>query len=290
LKKYFIIVLNKVDLVDAPVVLAWKKYFEQEYPSIHVVLFTSCPAYNLRGNSQNKTGLKIRRRRGRMRMASEGALQVYQACHAIVKDQVDLSNWQRKIQDEMVASSQVDEEDDEDEPVKYDGTHEEVKDFDFEKHELYKNGTLTVGCVGFPNVGKSSLLNALMGKKVVSVSRTPGHTKHFQTIFLTNTVRLCDCPGLVFPSQVPRSLQVLMGSYPIAQLREPYASIRFLAERLDIPNLLAMQHPEGKGEEWSAMDICDAFAIKRGFYTGKKKNNCREYLLIVKLNNKQSSF
>ena len=26
--------------------------------------------------------------------------------------------------------------------------------------------------------------------------RTPGHTKHFQTIFLTKSVKLCDCPGL----------------------------------------------------------------------------------------------
>ena len=44
--------------------------------------------------------------------------------------------------------------------------------------------------------------------KVVSVSRTPGHTKHFQTIFLTRNVRLCDSPGLVFPSLVERPLQV----------------------------------------------------------------------------------
>ena len=44
--------------------------------------------------------------------------------------------------------------------------------------------------------------------QVVSTSRTPGHTKHFQTIFLTPNVRLCDCPGLVFPSIVSKQLQV----------------------------------------------------------------------------------
>jgi ribosome biogenesis GTPase A len=60
-------------------------------------------------------------------------------------------------------------------------------------------------------VGKSSLLNGLMGRKVVSTSRTPGHTKHFQTIFLTKTVRLVDCPGLIFPSLVPKELQVCDG-------------------------------------------------------------------------------
>ena len=67
---------------------------------------------------------------------------------------------------------------------------------------------ITIGCCGFPNVGKSSLLNSLFGKKVVSVSKTPGHTKHLQTLYLTNTVRLCDCPGLVFPSLVTKPLQV----------------------------------------------------------------------------------
>lgn len=61
---------------------------------------------------------------------------------------------------------------------------------------------------GFPNVGKSSVINSLVGRKVVSVSRTPGHTKYFQTYYLTPTVKLCDCPGLVFPSRVNKQLQV----------------------------------------------------------------------------------
>ena len=61
---------------------------------------------------------------------------------------------------------------------------------------------LTIGTIGYPNVGKSSLINSLMGKRVVSVSKTPGHTKHFQTIFINSKIRLCDCPGLVFPSKI----------------------------------------------------------------------------------------
>lgn len=267
LQKDMIIVLNKIDLVPATVVLAWKQYFEEKYKSLHVVLFTSCPSYNLRGNQENKTGLKIRRRRGRMKMAAEGALEVFKACKNIVKDEVDLHTWEQKILEEMNSASGTNDDDEEEDFVS-EKTHEEEKDFDFEKHVKFKDGIVTIGCVGFPNVGKSSLLNALYGRKVVSVSRTPGHTKHFQTIFLTNTVRLCDCPGLVFPSSVPRKLQVLMGSYPIAQLREPYAAIRYLAERIDLQKLLGLTHPE-KDDEWSAMDICDAFALKRGFLTSR---------------------
>lgn len=266
LKKHCIIMMNKIDLVESTVVLAWKKYFEEKY-NIQVVLFTSFPSYNLRGNTQNKTGLQVRRRKGKMKMSSEGAFEVYKACSSIVKNQVDLTKWHDKIQEE-INSSACDDENDEAE-VEVEKTLDETeKDFSFEEHEMFRNGVLTIGTVGFPNVGKSSVLNALMGKKVVSISRTPGHTKHFQTIFLTENVRLVDCPGLVFPSQTPKIMQVLLGSFPISQLREPYVSIRFLAERIDIPKLLSLNHPN-KEKEWSAMDICEAFALKRGFLTAK---------------------
>ena len=40
--------------------------------------------------------------------------------------------------------------------------------------------SFAAGLIGQPNAGKSTILNSIVGRKVVSVSRTPGHTKHFQ--------------------------------------------------------------------------------------------------------------
>ncbi|KAG1678847.1 Large subunit GTPase 1 [Nymphon striatum] len=54
----------------------------------------------------------------------------------------------------------------------------------------------TIGLVGYPNVGKSSTINAIFKEKKVSVSATPGKTKHFQTLFVDDGLCLCDCPGL----------------------------------------------------------------------------------------------
>ncbi|KAL4856594.1 GTPase LSG1-1 [Chlorella vulgaris] len=58
---------------------------------------------------------------------------------------------------------------------------------------------LVVGLTGYPNVGKSSTINALFGSKKTAVAPTPGKTKHFQTLNVTATLCLCDCPGLVLP-------------------------------------------------------------------------------------------
>lgn len=75
--------------------------------------------------------------------------------------------------------------------------------------------------VGYPNVGKSSVINAVLGKKKVGVASMPGKTKHFQTLKLTDTVTLCDCPGLVFPKvSESRAEMVLNGLYPIDTLKD----------------------------------------------------------------------
>lgn len=79
----------------------------------------------------------------------------------------------------------------------------------------------TVGLVGYPNVGKSSTINSLLTAKKVSVSATPGKTKHFQTLFLDKDLLLCDCPGLVMPSFVfTKAEMVIGGILPIDQMRD----------------------------------------------------------------------
>eukprot|EP01130_Rhizamoeba_saxonica_P000738 TRINITY_DN10664_c0_g1_i1.p1 TRINITY_DN10664_c0_g1~~TRINITY_DN10664_c0_g1_i1.p1 ORF type:complete len:612 (-),score=154.08 TRINITY_DN10664_c0_g1_i1:113-1948(-) len=125
---------------------------------------------------------------------------------------------------------------------------------------------VTLGLVGHPNVGKSTLINALVGKRVCSTSKSPGHTKHFQTIFLSESLVLCDCPGLVFPAvDMPRQLQILCGLYPIAQAREPYSSVQFIAERIPLEEVYKLEKLD-PGCPWSAWDICESYAEQRGFY------------------------
>ncbi len=84
-----------------------------------------------------------------------------------------------------------------------------------------KPGITTIGLVGYPNVGKSSTINAILQDKKVAVSETPGKTKHYQTLFFDDELLLCDCPGLVFPSFVStRGELILNGILPIDQMKD----------------------------------------------------------------------
>ncbi|KAI0766990.1 hypothetical protein C8Q74DRAFT_1354828 [Fomes fomentarius] len=58
--------------------------------------------------------------------------------------------------------------------------------------------SITVGIVGYPNVGKSSLINSLKRSKVCAVAAQPGHTKDLQTVQLERGLKIIDSPGVVF--------------------------------------------------------------------------------------------
>ncbi|XP_076436315.1 guanine nucleotide-binding protein-like 1 [Babylonia areolata] len=274
-----VVVLNKVDMAPPPLVAAWRSYLTAVFPGVRVVCFSSFP------DRPEDTASGLHSKQKKRLVKPLGPQELLDICRDLVKDKVNLDSWQEKLDTEDTSTSA---------PERH-GCHGGIDNPDkpsadmlqagaAEAHlagvyQRFRDGVLTIGCIGYPNVGKSSLLNGLVGRKVVSVSKTPGHTKHLQTIFLTPTVKLCDCPGLVFPSHVDKSLQIVSGIFPIAQVREPYSTVGYLAQRLDLPTLLHLTHPEMAGKppsaarskvvKWSAFDVCESWAVKCGYHTAK---------------------
>lgn len=134
---------------------------------------------------------------------------------------------------------------------------------------------LIVGLVGYPNVGKSSTINSLLGEKKVSVSSTPGKTKHFQTIHLSSSIMLCDCPGLVFPQFATTAAELVCdGVLPIDQLREYTGPVALVVRR--IPKMIlegiyglsirTKAKEEGGNGQVSAEDLLIAYASTFGLF------------------------
>lgn len=106
----------------------------------------------------------------------------------------------------------------------------DAEDDDSRRHDPSRR--LMVGLVGYPNVGKSSTINAIFGAKKTAVAPTPGKTKHFQTLNVSPAICLCDCPGLVFPRfAASKAEMVAAGVIPIDRLTDIRAPIEVAAAR-----------------------------------------------------------
>lgn len=60
-----------------------------------------------------------------------------------------------------------------------------------------KSGKVTVGVIGYPNTGKSSLINILIGKSSAGVSSQSGFTRALQKLKLAEDIQLLDSPGVI---------------------------------------------------------------------------------------------
>jgi len=97
----------------------------------------------------------------------------------------------------LVSQAELDEEEDEEDEEEVEKVEPEKPEFNINTSRVYnredllsllnqeskrKNKPVTVGMIGYPNVGKSSVINVLCGRKRVGVAAMPGKTKHFQTL------------------------------------------------------------------------------------------------------------
>lgn len=151
---------------------------------------------------------------------------------------------------------------------------------------------LTIGMVGYPNVGKSSTINKLIGQKKVAVSATPGKTKHFQTLFIDEKLCLCDCPGLVMPSFViSKEEMIVNGILPCDEMRDYTPAVGLICSRIDrkiFENVYGIMLP--KPGEYDAPDrrptpqeLLTAYAFLRGFMSSKGiPDSSRAARIIIK--------
>lgn len=121
---------------------------------------------------------------------------------------------------------------------------------------------ISVGFIGYPNVGKSSVINTLRSKKVCNVAPLAGETKVWQYITLMRRIFLIDCPGVVYPSEDSESDIVLKGVVQVEKIRNPEEHIGAVLERAK-PEYIQKTY---RIPSWNS---AEDFLEKLAFRTGK---------------------
>lgn len=97
---------------------------------------------------------------------------------------------------------------------------------------------ITVGIVGFPNVGKSSIINSLSKQKSAAVGNAPGITKAMQEIKLDRNIVLIDSPGVVLASTENADSLILRSAIRVEELADPVRPCEALINRIGKDELI----------------------------------------------------
>ena len=90
---------------------------------------------------------------------------------------------------------------------------------------------VTVGVLGYPNVGKSSLINAMRGRKSAPTSILSGYTKGLQKIKSDNRITFLDTPGVIPYQEKDEVKHSLIGTIDFTKTREPDMIVMGLMEK-----------------------------------------------------------
>lgn len=110
------------------------------------------------------------------------------------------------------------------------------------KIEKNKFGKINVGVVGYPNTGKSSLINLLIGKSSAGTGSDAGYTKGIQKLKLSDTIVLLDSPGVIPDKEYSGTEQNLLTKHTkvnarsYSQIKNPEQVVADLMQ--EYPNLL----------------------------------------------------
>ncbi|MCF7799275.1 50S ribosome-binding GTPase [Candidatus Woesearchaeota archaeon] len=118
---------------------------------------------------------------------------------------------------------------------------------------------VVVGVVGYPNTGKSSVINALKGKASAGVSSQSGFTKGRQLIRIDNKITILDTPGVLADSDEKQSARLVVTA-STTKTKDPEGAVfeLFKTHKQEIISFYGVVAEKGNDEE----DILEAIANK----------------------------
>lgn len=125
---------------------------------------------------------------------------------------------------------------------------------------------ISVGVIGYPNVGKSSVINTLISKKSCKVAPIPGETKIWQYITLFKRISLIDCPGVVVDTAGDTETDsVLKGVVRAERLETPEDFVPAICEKVKREHIAGQYKLTKEEAQWeSPMELMETVAKKSG--------------------------
>lgn len=146
-----------------------------------------------------------------------------------------------------------------------------------QKEKGFNNPTVKALVLGIPNVGKSSLINALAKKKVASTNKLPGHTRQVKWINISPQIFLLDSPGVLWPKFADENTGyklALTGAIKEEILpKDKLAKYGFNYLQENYPNLLKNYYQITENDE---NEFFNSLAVKRGFLLENKQLNLNQ--------------
>ncbi len=128
------------------------------------------------------------------------------------------------------------------------------------KTEKYE---VTVGVLGYPNTGKSSVINVLKGRKAASTSSHAGHTRAMQKIRVTNRILMLDTPGVVPFMEKDEAKHVLLGAIMFSEAGNPeLAAVEIIKHCNTINKRIILDHYHVEDTE-DNYELIEKIATKR---------------------------
>ena len=147
-----------------------------------------------------------------------------------------------------------------------------------------KGRNIIVGSLGYPNTGKSSVINGVAGKHKASTSPISGHTKGVQLVDAGSRIMFIDTPGVIPFGENDQYLQGLLSVKSASHLEDPIGVAMKIIEKMCVENKSALEsfyHVTIEGQ--NSYDVIELIGRQSNFL--KKKGEVDETRAAIKIIN-----